>query len=118
MLEGYIVRSQKSPRGNMLDGPRRHTILQGHEKCAKFSAGSPLQPKAACRRDAHRAGLNDIHGNDVHLPPGNRVQIVALSCQIPGDHKYHNDQKCWRCGQGGLACREFVEMVMANLGEK
>lgn len=86
MLEGYIVRSQKIPRGNILDGPRRHTILQGHEKCARErgatslrSAGSPLQPKAARRRDAHRAGLNDIHGNDVHLPPGNRVQIVALS---------------------------------------
>lgn len=103
MLEGYILRSQKIPRGNILDGPRRHTILQGHEKYAreksshitkKFSAGSPLQPKAACGRDAHRVGLNDIHGNDVHLPPGNRVQIVALSCQIPGDHKYHNDQKC------------------------
>ena len=53
------------------------------------------------------SGINDIQSNDVHSPPGNRVQLMVLHCQILGDHMYDNDQKGWRCGQWGLACRKL-----------
>lgn len=44
-------------------------------------------------REILRGGLNDIRGNDVHLLPDNKIQMVALNCQIPRGHNYYNVQK-------------------------
>lgn len=58
------------------------------------------------------SGINDIHSNDAHSPPGNRVLMMVLCCQILGDRMYHNDQKGLRCGQWGLVCKELWKRLI------